>query len=72
VTSWPARTRCSAMGLPITPRPMNPIAVIGGPPQLRTCRTPDLAARSHGSGPARPRQLSRTSVAAGLSVMRET
>jgi hypothetical protein len=28
VTSWPARTRCSAMGRPITPRPMNPIAAI--------------------------------------------
>ena len=28
VTSWPARTRCSAMGWPITPRPMNPIAAI--------------------------------------------
>ncbi len=27
LTAWPARTRCSAMGWPITPRPMNPIAV---------------------------------------------
>src|SRR6266508_4260936 len=36
VSSWPARTRCSAMGLPITPRPMNPIAVIGGPPKFAT------------------------------------